>query len=74
MEEYRLAAKTGDLVTMPNGTLAIVADWDIVCAGHAKEVRLFPFTNWLHRFWLVLTCQLTIHDGDINELSLVRAS
>ena len=74
MEEYRLAAKTGDLVTMPKGTLAIVTDWDIICAGHVKEVTLFPFTNWLHRFWLSLTCRLRVCDDDINKLTLVRAS
>ncbi len=72
--EYRLESKEGDIVRMPGGTLAIVKGWDIIEGGNVKRVDLFPFTNWLHRLWLLATDKLTVYDGDINKLTLVHAS
>lgn len=69
---YRFRCETGDLVKMPSGDLAIVTDWDIVCAGHAMEVSLSPSVGFLRRVWLFLTCKLLIANEDIDELELVR--
>lgn len=73
-KSYRYTAKTGDLVRMQNGTLAIISDWDIICGGNVKEVKLFPFTSWVHRIWLFWTDKLTVCEEDIDKLELVRAS
>lgn len=67
-ESYQMIARTGDIVLMPNGTVGIVNHWDIVAGGHCKEVRVYPFTNWLHRLYLTLTTKIWFYDEQINSL------
>lgn len=67
-ESYQMAARTGDIVQMPNGTVGIINHWGIVAAGHCKEVRVYPFTNWLHRLYLTLTTKIWFYDQQINNL------
>jgi hypothetical protein len=69
--EYRMAVQTGDIVKMPNGTVGVVNFWDITGGGHCKEVRVYPFTNWFHRLFLVLFCKDWFYDSDINKLQLI---
>lgn len=71
--EYVFEAKEGDIVRMPNGTLGVVTRIEIHPAP-AKEVRVYPFTNWAHRLWLTMSCALVFYDRDINLLELAHAS
>ena len=61
----------GEIVVLPSGTLAIVNGWDIICAGHVIEVTVYPFANWLHRFWLFITGQTRFYDAQIDRLHRV---
>lgn len=67
-EEYRLVAHTGDVVQMLNGVIGIINDWGIFHGGHIKLVHVHPFTNWLHRLFLVLTGKLWFGEEQINKL------
>ena len=70
-EGYQMNVSTGDIVLLPCGTLGIVNHWDIVEAGHCKEVRVYPLTNWLHRLFLTLTKKIWFYDEQINNLTPV---
>lgn|GEM_PF-3697398 len=69
--DYRFTSKTGDVVRMKGGTLAIVTGMDILCAGHVKELTLFPFTNVIHRVFLFLAMKLRPAEDEINRLTRV---
>lgn len=69
--DYRFTSKVGDVVRMKGGTLAIVTGTDIICAGHAKELTLFPLTNSIHRAFLFLTMKLRPAEDEINRLTRV---
>jgi len=69
--DYRFTSKVGDVVRMKGGTLAIVSDTEILCAGHAKELTLFPLTGIAHRIFLFLTMQLRPVEDEINQLTCV---
>ena len=68
---YRLTSKTGDVVRMEGGTLAIVTGTDIICAGHVKELTLFPLTNIIHRAFLFLAMKLRPAEDEIDRLTCV---
>lgn len=65
--------EVGDLVVLPSGVLAIVNNWEIICAGHVMEVTVYPFVNWLHRFWLFITGQTRFYDEQIDRLRKVSS-
>ena len=74
-ETYQFAVETGDIVEIPGGTLGIVTRWDIVVGGNCKRVWVYPFTNWLHRAYLILTGCTWFFDSRINRLKPIhRAS
>lgn len=41
-KEYCLACDQEDLVRLPCGTIGIISRWNIVAAGHVKEVMSIP--------------------------------
>lgn len=74
-KSYQFTVDEGDVVRMPNGTIGVVNHWDITCGGNVKEVRVFPLTNWLHRFMLVLSNKTWFYDREINSLTpLVKSA
>ena len=71
-DSYQFQAKEGDIVKLPNGVVGIISSWDIICAGHVKEVNIYPFTNWLYRIILFFAGKLTYYDRDINKLQKIQ--
>lgn len=71
-ESYQMAARTGDVVRMPNGTIGIINHEDIIACGNCKEVRVYPFTNWLYRLFLTLTNKIWFYDREINTLTPIH--
>lgn len=71
-ENYRMIARTGDIVLMPNGSLGIINHWGIVEFGHVKEVRVYPFTNWIHRIFLTLTGKIWFYNEQIDKLKPIH--
>ena len=67
-----MTTSIGDIVLMPNSTIGIVNHWDIVCGGNVKEVRIYPFTHWLHRLFLTLTGKIWFYDKQINNLRVIH--
>ena len=51
-ESYRVSSKPGDGVRMPCGTLAVVTEFDILEAGHVKELTLRPVCGIFRHLWL----------------------
>lgn len=70
-EKYQYTVKEGDIVQMPSGTVGVVASVEFSLGGNSKEVRVFPFTNLLHRFFLALCLKTVLYDKAINKLKLV---
>lgn len=71
-ESYHITVDTGDIVLMPNGTVGVVTYWDITMGEICKEVRVYPFTNCLHRLFLTLTHRTWFYDRDINKLKPIH--
>jgi len=69
---YRHQVRDGDVVRMPNGLLATVIKWDIVCVGDGRVVYLKPHTNRWRAFWLWFTGKTRFVDKEIDKLALVR--
>ena len=74
-KDYRTSVAIGDVVKMPNGEYALVIYWDIICAGHVKEVQLMPLFYprlWQWSFWKGLSGYFSgryrVCENDINKL------
>jgi len=74
MPKCKNRPEVGEVVILPCGALAIVNGWDILCGGNVMEVTVYPFTNWLHRFWLFITGQTRFYDAQIDRLRRVPST
>lgn len=73
-DEYRLASRTGDIILMPDATMAVVTDWDIIHAGHVKEITLRPCGTWFSRLLCSFMGKIRWYEDDINRLYLVMSA
>lgn len=67
-EKYQMTVRVGDIVRMPNNVVGIVHYDEIVDGGNCRIVRVYPFTNWLHRLLLTLSEKTSFYDRKINDL------
>ena len=69
MERYQFTSEENDIVRLPDGRLGVITDWDILCAGHVKEVivQLLYAGFWEKLFWFFL-CRHRFYDDQINQL------
>lgn len=70
--KYMFKVEKGDIVLMPNGLVGIVSYKEFMVGGCSLEIRVYPFTNWLYRFFLFLTLRLQFTDEEINYLQLIH--
>lgn len=71
-DEYRMESKPGDVVRFKNGDLGIVIDWEILCGGHVKEIRIYPLVGFWKR--LIGTFRYScwrFAEDEINNLTKV---
>ncbi len=67
-DTYQFTVEVGDIVMLPIGAVGIVTEVELHIGGCAKEVLVYPFTNWILRAILLFTLKLSFFDRDINRL------
>lgn len=72
METYQFTSEENDIVKLPDGRLGVIKDWDILWAGHFKEVivHLLYASFWEKFIWFLL-CRHRFYDEQINQLHKV---
>jgi len=71
-EFYQMTISKGDIVLLPNETVGIVNCCEIICGGNCKRVKVYPFTNLLHKLFLFSTNKTEFYDKNINKLKLLH--
>ncbi len=71
-EDYCMEAETGDIVKFPNGDLGIITGWDIICGGHVREIRIYPFVGFCKRLIGIFRYSCwSFCEEEINKLTKV---
>lgn len=70
---YRECSTIGDIVMIENNSVVgIVTSKEILMGGHVMHLQIYPFTNFLYRWYLALRGKLDFYEGQIDDSRCVN--
>ena len=70
--DYRYCSSVGDIVMIHGSVLGIVTEKEIIESGHVMHIKVFPFTNFPYRLYLLVTGRLDFYEGQIDNSSVIN--
>ena len=70
--DYRYCSSVGDIVKIHGSVLGIITEKEIIECGHVMHIKVYPFTNFIYRWYLLFDNKLDFYEGQIDDEKMIN--